>query len=74
MYYLILNKNVRPALSDIKSSWRGHAIRRGTWAPLSGRKKYLDWFRVNSDPNQLGPCYKQCPSWFTAVSDLVMVE
>ena len=31
-------------------------------------------FRVNSDPNQLGPCYKQCPSWFTAVSDLVMVE
>ena len=31
-------------------------------------------FRVNSDPNQLGPCYKQCPSWFTAVSDLVMVD
>ena len=30
-------------------------------------------FRVNSDPNQLGPCYKQCPSWFTAVSDLVIV-
>ena len=27
MYYLILNKNVRPALSDIKSSWRGHAHR-----------------------------------------------
>ena len=68
---LILSKHFAFVASQLVSAY----IQYHNWSGLTDQdNESTKKVPVSSDPKQLGPCYKRCPSWFTAVSDLVMVE